>query len=313
MTLSQSRSRGQLFNGDVLSGAIGLCSQDRPRLPGAMRFITSLLSFLVITAVLYELRRVPLRHLILELPTSTAFWVVFAASYLAGPVSEWIIFRRLWKVGMPALRPLLRKLVFNELLLGYLGEAYFYTWARGRQKFAAAPFADVKDVAVLSAVAGNVVTLAILLIAWPMTKGSEIAADSRTLILSLSVVLITSLAAVVWRRQLFSLPRHELRFIFFVHVGRLLIGTFLSAVLWHLALEQVPLTSWLLLASIRLLISRLPLVPNKDVLFAGLTVVVLGHDAEIASLMTLMAGLILLTHLLVASGLTLFDLAESRR
>jgi hypothetical protein len=116
------------------------------------------------------------------------------------------------------------------------------------------------------------------------------------------------MALLLWRRQIFSLPRADLRFIFAMHIARLVVATGLSALLWHLALPQIPLVWWLLLATIRLLISRLPFVPNKDVVFAGLAVFMLGHDVEIASLLTLMAGLILLTHLLVGTTFAVSDL-----
>ena len=43
----------------------------------------------------------------------------------------------------------------------------------------------------------------------------------------------------------------------------------LSALLWHLILPSVALGWWLLLATLRQLVSRLPLVPNKDVVFDG--------------------------------------------
>jgi hypothetical protein len=52
-----------------------------------------------------------------------------------------------------------------------------------------------------------------------------------------------------------------------------------------------------MLSALRLLISRLPFVPNKDVVFAGVAVFLIGHDAEIGTLMTMMATLILATHM----------------
>jgi hypothetical protein len=118
------------------------------------------------------------------------------------------------------------------------------------------------------------------------------------------------MALLLWRRQIFSLPRTDLRIIFAKHIARIVVATALSALLWHLVLPQIPLVWWLLLATIRLLISRLPFVPNKDVVFAGLAVFMLGHDVEIASLLTLMAGLILLTHLMVGTTFAVSDLVR---
>ena len=78
-------------------------------------------------------------------------------------------------------------------------------------------------------------------------------------------------------------------------------------------LPEVPLTWWLYLSTLRLLVSRLPLMPNKDLLFAGIAVVVLGHERDIGALMTLMAGLILATHLLLGSVIAINDLANPEK
>lgn len=285
-----------------------LRAQDQPRWQGGARVLSSLLSLLVVAAVIHELRGVDLRSIRALIPKAPTFWLVFAISYLAQPITEWLIFRRLWNVGATAFAALLRKLIYNELLLGYLGEVYFYTWARRHLRLEAAPFGAVKDVTILSAVAGNIITLLMLLVAWPLASATQLGLQSRAVVLSLTVVLLTSMAMLLWRRQIFSLPKADLRFIFWMHVLRICAVTALSAMLWHLILPSIPFVWWLMLATIRLLVSRLPFLPNKDVVFAGLTVFMLGHDIEIASLLTLMAGLIVLSHVLVGATFALSDL-----
>jgi len=83
----------------------------------------------------------------------------------------------------------------------------------------------------------------------------------------------------------------------------------LPALLWHLALPQIALGWWILLAAVRLLLSRLPLLPNKDLVFAGVAVALVGRVAGIDQLMTMMASLILATHLIVGAGLVLAEFA----
>jgi hypothetical protein len=114
------------------------------------------------------------------------------------------------------------------------------------------------------------------------------------------------------RRSLFSLESKELGMVFAVHLSRIFATAILSAALWHLVLPDVPLVWWLVLASIRLLISRLPFVPNKDVMFAGIAVLALGVRVEVSALMVLMAGLILATHVLVGVSLAFVDLLSKR-
>jgi len=84
-------------------------------------------------------------------------------------------------------------------------------------------------------------------------------------------------------------------------------------VMWHLLLPAVALSWWLLLATFRQLLSRLPFLPNKDVVFAGLAVFLVGQDGPIVSAMALMASLILAAHLLVGGVLVAADLARGGR
>jgi hypothetical protein len=265
-------------------------------------------SILIAAGVVLELRGVDVWHVLAMVPRSPFFWGIFALYYLAGPISEWIIYRRLWEVPAGCFAALLRKLVCNELLLGYLGEAYLYTWARRRTAMTGTPFAAIKDVSILSAITGNVVTLGLLVAVWPTIRSTPLGLESGAVVLSLAVVLLTSIAVMAFRKRLFSLALADLRFITVMHLARIAVSTALSALLWHLVLPEVPLVWWLFLATLRLLISRLPFMPNKDIVFCGLAVFTLGHETDIAALMTMMASAILLVHLAVGAVLVIHDL-----
>lgn len=282
--------------------------QDRsPKLTLA-RILSSGLSLFVILAALYQARNVNFSDVVGLIPDSPVFWLVFAIAYLVGPISEWFIFRRLWGVGPRAFAALVRKLIYNELLVGYLGEAYFYGWARKNLKFVTAPFGAVKDVAVLSAMAGNIITLIFLALAFPFVRLLPLHDHAEAIGWSLAFVIGSSLAVMLCRRTLFSLERRELTMVFLVNTGRILASTFLSASLWYIVLPDTALVWWLVLATIRLLISRLPFVPNKDVVFAGVAVLALGQDAPMAELIAAMAAIILTTHILVGLTFAFADL-----
>lgn len=277
-------------------------------MPTARSVLGTILSLIVLGAAIYQARHLDLAMIIGLVPSSLTFWGLFAISYLIGPASDWFIFQRLWGVGAGALGALIRKLIYNELLVGYLGEVYFYGWARRNLKFVTTPFGAVKDVAVLSALAGNVTTLVFLAVAFPFLRLLPLHDHVTPIGWSLAFVLGTSLVVMLLRRSLFSLERRELEMVFAVHLLRILATTLLSAVLWHLVLPDVALGWWLALATIRLLISRLPFIPNKDVVFAGIAVLALGGEVEMSALMALMAGLILTAHVLVGLSVALADL-----
>ncbi|MDD3799557.1 MAG: hypothetical protein PHE36_10310 [Novosphingobium sp.] len=274
----------------------------------------TLISLSLLAAALWQCRQLDFAIFKTLMPGSAAFWLVYAAYYLATPLSEWVIFRRLWDLPPAGIVPLLRKKVSNELILGYLGEVYFYSWARRHSHIVSAPFGAIKDVAILSAMMGNIVTLAMVAagasLFFPLIRQVEFSISQQAVIISVAFLAITSALVLFLRRQIFSLPLRELVFVSVMHTLRILAGIGLLALLWHLALPDVALIWWALLALLRQLVSRLPFVPNKDVVFASIAIFLLGEDAKIAALMALIAGVLLATHLVVALVLGLAGLVK---
>ena len=267
----------------------------------------TLISVAVLGVVLFKLGQLNVHHVLALIPRNPAFWAVFAAYYLIGPLSEWVIYRYLWGLPISGLSALVRKLVSNELLLGYLGEVQFYAWARGRLNMVAAPFGAIKDVTILSALTGNITTLLMLIPAWPLVASGQLGMETRTTFLSLAVVLVTSFVILLFRQKLFSLPRRQLWMIAGIHMGRIVALVALLATMWHLALPDVGFMLWFVLATLRMLISRLPFLPNKDVVFPALAVFLLGRDAEMTNLIAMIGLLLTITHVIVGGALALAD------
>ncbi|MEO6092221.1 MAG: hypothetical protein ABIT04_00370 [Novosphingobium sp.] len=275
-----------------------------------LRLVGPAISFLVLVAVTYQLRKLDFAGLARMVPFDPVFWCVFLAYYLAGPLSEWVIFRRLWRLPLDGLGALLRKLVSNEILLGYLGEVYFYAWARRNAHVEKAPFGAIKDVAVLSALVGNLVTLVMVAVTVPLFHTLDIGMEGTAFVASAIFILFSSIGALLLRKRLFTLPRRELWIVGATHLTRILAMLILAAIMWHLLLPTVAITWWLVLATLRQLVSRLPFVPNKDVVFAGIAAVLVGSEPPIVQAITLMATLLLGTHLLVGTALGITELAR---
>ena len=273
-----------------------------PLIPARHRWpiiASGVISLLLLAGLVRELVQGGLGALHQSLPTNPLFYVVFAAIYAVQPLSDFVIFRRLWGLPAAGIAPILRKMVANEILLGYSGEAYFYAWARARLSMVAAPFAAIKDVSILSAVAGNVFTLGLLGLAAPFAYTLLPAEHIRPILGSAAIMLMLSLAILLFRGRLFSLPARDLRWVFLIHLARTFVYTALLALCWHLALPLVPLALWLLLVTGRQLVARLPLVPNKDILFANFALFFVGSDAAVMHLVALTVALTLLCHILV--------------
>jgi hypothetical protein len=271
-----------------------------------------LISVGIVAAVLLGVRGLRLGDLAAMLPRSSLFWALFLTSYLALPASEWVIYRHLWGAGSGRFLPLLRKLVSNEMLFGYSGELYFYAWAR-QSSGVARPFGAIKDVSILSALVGLSVSLAFGLVAFLAVGPAALGPYAGKLYACAGVVLAVALATLLFRRRVFSLPARERTFIACVHALRLCAVALLTASMWHLVLPEVALRWWLLLAALQLVVSRLPLVTNKDLIFAGIAIVALGREVRMTELLTMMAGLMLLAHGSVALLLTLAHVRSAAR
>lgn len=276
------------------------------------RWLTAGISLALLITILTRLDEFGFRQAFSVLPATPAFWLAFAAYYFALPGSEWLIFRRLWALPASGIVPLLRKLVSNEVLLGYSGEAYFYAWARSHAKLVAAPFGAIKDVSILSALSGNLVTLAMLVLAWPLLANVAPDLHGKTIFISTAVMLGSSVAILLFRGRLFSLERSALRHVFSLHLLRLAATTLLSGVMWHLALPEISLTWLVLLATLQLLVTRLPLIPSKDLVFANLAVFLIGHDNAVTMVVAMIAASLLATHLVVGMIVALPDLLARR-
>jgi hypothetical protein len=277
------------------------------------RWAGPLVSALILVVALAQFRDLDPHSLWKLLPRTAVFWAIFILHYLAGPFAEWIIFRRLWSIPAEGFVALLRKLVSNEILLGYLGEVYFYAWARRNSRITTAPFGAIKDVAILSALVGNGVTLAMVMVALPFLGIVTVGLHRWEVGGSLLFVLATSMGAMLLRRRLFTLPRRELWIVSAIHLLRIVGKLMVGAMLWHMLLPEVALSWWLLLGTLRQLISRLPFLPNKDVVFAGIAAFLIGRDSEIVAAMALMASLTLAAHLLVGVALGATELLRESR
>ncbi len=289
---------------------------DPPPLPrgrGWAWWLGAGISLAVLAAVVLQLRSVDFGRVVAILPTGAAFWIVFALAYFVGPAADWLIFRRLWRMPVAGFGALLRKLIGNELVFGYVGELYLYSWARRRTAMISAPFGAIKDVAILSAMAANVVTLALFAICWPLLDGLDLGLDRSIVGWSVAIILGPSTLVLLLRRTLFSSPRRDLVYVGAVHLARILVQNGLTALAWAIALPAVSLQWWLVLAALRMLLARLPALPNKDLVFAGVAVFLVGRDAEIGTLMTMMASLILATHLALGLVLVAAEANEWRR
>lgn len=248
-------------------------------------------------------------------PDDPRFYLFFALFWATLPVCDFLIFRRLWRIPASGLAALVKKRVANDVLVNYSGEAYFYAWARARSAMVAAPFGAIKDVSILSAIAGNAFTLIMLAIALPFGRGL-LPPDLFRAGLWLTVVLVlTSLPFLLFSRRVFSLPAPQLWRVFGIQCGRVLLSAVFTAIAWHFALPGAPLSVWLLMFAGKQLSSRLPFLSTsqKDLAFANVANLLVGDHDAIVQLLSFWTALGIVVSAVLIAGFGLVGLVSKDR
>ena len=263
----------------------------------------------------YELFRHGLDGLTRATPTDPRFYICFVLYYMALPTGDFLIYRRLWGIPPSGLVALLKKRIANDVLINYTGEAYLYAWARERATLVAAPFGAIKDVSILSAIAGNAITLLMLAVAIPLGRDLLTPDQFRTALWSTVALVALSLPFLIFSRRVFSLPRRALWEVFGLQSARVVASSGFTALAWHFALPGVGVGMWMLLAAGRLLVSRLPMMSTttKDLLFFTFATLLIGQDEALRQLLAFFVALTLVTNAALILAFGLYSLVTRRK
>ncbi|MEH3123725.1 MAG: hypothetical protein PGN16_17440 [Sphingomonas phyllosphaerae] len=231
-----------------------------------------------------------------SLPTNPLFYLLFVVTFLVLPASETIVFRTIFARPLPGAFPvLIRKRVYNSALVGYSGELYLFVWLRRTIGLSKRVIAiGLKDNAILSAVSSGLVTLLLLIGFAAAGNGRRIAAwlDPGPALVIAGLVGAVFLAPLLFRlrRQLIAMPLPQAGKVLGVHVARIVAVVLLQATQWAVVLPQEPWSVWLVFLTAQMVISRLPIVPNRDLLFLSAA---LEMSGTIQGPREAMAGLLL--------------------
>lgn len=301
------------------------------------RIGTILLSILIVAILARSIAVIGWNEVLHALPANPWFWLVYLASYLIQPMIDHLIYRRWWVFNWKGIAVFLKKRVMNEALFAYSGETYLMAWAaklldvefdpkakqapilgRGEGKGLdprTHPLAAIKDVNITSGLAGNLFTLAMLLLALAM-GGNEILADTldpatmRRLSIGFALLILLSLSILGFRNRVMSVPTRDNLWSGGMHFLRVSGQHILFTLTWIIALPMIPVDAWILLGALRLVIMRLPL-PNKEVLFAAIAVSLTGSmGLQVQALMAAQGALHLVMHALAWVAGTAIEATE---
>jgi hypothetical protein len=213
-------------------------------------------------------------------PDSVLFYAFLILQFFLQPFGDYLIYRNLWgKTSLP-MSVLLRKRFLNSALFDYTGEVYFYFWAQRRLGLPHKTLVHaIKDSNLLSGGAGLAMVW-LVLIALLLGGGFQIpqvAMDHRWLDVLLGTVpLIICAALVIGHRKLTVLSRAQIAQTFGIHFLRSFSVLVVEFAMWEVSGALPSAIACLQFVALRLVVTRLPLLPNKDLIFVGAGIAAAG-------------------------------------
>jgi hypothetical protein len=197
------------------------------------------------------------------------------------PISDWLIYRNLWGAGnVPPFTVLLRKHFLNNYLFEYSGEGYFLLWARNNLNLTNSSLVHaVKDTNVLSAGAALTIIWIVVVVLGAIGGagiGQFVSRHFVAFSLVAAIPLLLSLGLVIGGQRVTVLSRRQMVETFSIHFVRCIIAFAIELIMWWLSGALPSLASCFSFVALRLFVTRLPLVPRKDLLFISVALATVG-------------------------------------
>lgn|SRR5699024_6549195 len=215
-------------------------------------------------------------------PTEVLFYVLFLYQFFQLPLFEILIYRVTWQFdALKSIPIFLVKRVYNKDVLGYSGELYFFAWVKETLKISGTEvFKIIKDNNIISSIASTLISLS-LLAAFLFTDQIQIikwfAAQDKTYFLGgLLLIIILVFLFIKFRHFVISMPLKMAYKIFGIQTFRLLMGQLVNLLMFYVVLPDVPFHIWFTFIAVNLILSRIPFLPNRDLIFAGLSITIAG-------------------------------------
>ncbi len=256
----------------------------------------------VLAYLAIQLTAIGWAQVITALPTAAAFYVLFAVNYACLPIAEILIYQICWRRGLWGhVWPFFVKRAYNFGVFDMSGEAYFGWWAHSKLGLGMRPaLSAIKDVNLLSGASSNLATP--LLLIWFYVAGGEglhalgINPHFQGIIYgSVGLIAVATVIAGAFQGRFLSTTPREALLILIAHTMRLGLSMVLQAWSWAVVFPHTDFSVWLAFTTAQLVLSRIPFVPNRDLLFLGLSLnmahAVQAPQAQVAGMFVMAAAL----------------------
>lgn len=249
-------------------------------------------------------------------PANPGFYLLLVLQFFLQPFGDYLVYRNLWgAANTPPMAVILRKRLLNTFMLDYSGEAFFFLWAKGRLKLKPGMLVHgIKDSNLLSGGAGLVMVY-LMLLALLGLGGLHIPATLNThswlYVLAGTLPLILCGVLVLGHRKLTVLSLGQMAATFGIHFSRATLVLAVEFGLWQLSGALPSALASLQFVALRLVVTRLPLVPNKDLIFVGAGIAAAGVTnvsvTPVATVLVILAAADLILAATVATFAWLLD------
>ena len=266
-----------------------------------LRILKYVLQAVIVFILIFQIISIGWRNILSELPTHPLYYLIFLLIYFALPVTEFFTYRIRWAIGFwPSQEIFLKKRVYNKVVLGYSGEVQLFFWLQNQMGIERKQaYEVVRDNNILSTLASTLIVL-LLFAVFAGTGRLSIHdwIDYEPVILITVIVAVLLIGGFLFRKYrsyLFTMNRRHAVFVLSLHTGRMLLLTFLQVAQWYVVMPWVSIDIWFTMIVLQLVLSRIPFLPNKDLVFIGSSLEFARHvDVSVAGI----AGLLLVNQVL---------------
>ncbi len=254
--------------------------------PGKMllRYGKYLLQLVIVIVLLVQILQIGLRNVLAELPVHPLYYLLFLVLYFALPVTEYLTYSTRWPMKFWQSQEIfLKKRVYNKVVLGYSGEVQLFFWLQNKMGIGKKEaYEVVRDNNILSTLASTTVALLLLVLfsaTGRLTLQEWIVLDDLYIVFPVSLILLVAALFLFrkYRPYLFTMPRKPALLIFFMHSFRMILLTIVQVAQWYVVMPWVPFEIWFTMIVLQLILSRIPFLPSKDLVFIGVSLEFVRH------------------------------------
>mgnify|MGYP000265036649 CR=1 FL=1 len=256
---------------------------------------------LVIGILAWQLWNIGLVAVMKDFPVHPMFYLLFLLIYFSLPISEFFTYKRHVPLRfLDSQTIFLKKRIYNKTVVGYSGELQLFFWLKKHHDIPEKQaFRIVRDNNTLSTIASTFVTVTLL--------AGFILTGNIALLENLNINVggyLTGIAFVIvllvlllrrYKEYLYSMNRRDTLSILGIHSIRLYLLAFFQILQWAVVMPEVETYIWITIISMQIILSRLPFIPNKDLLFIAASLE-FGQHADISA--TGLAALLVVNHVL---------------